>query len=73
MEFSNRFSADPLSLDGIMAAKRELTQTVRYFRRKAARVGTRGRRGALSSAEVERRYRVRCEEVVNSYFGVLAA
>jgi hypothetical protein len=39
----------------------------RYWRRKAARAGTRGRRGALSEREVNRRYLERCRRVVDQF------
>lgn len=41
----------PLSAFGIEKARRELVQLKRYWRRKMARAGTRGRRGALSDAQ----------------------
>ncbi len=53
-EWSNLFEGRPLSSRGIEAARRELARAKRYWRRKAARTGTRGRRGALSSHQIER-------------------
>lgn len=74
-EWYNRFDADPLSMPGIMRARDELReaaerskkQMVRWARRKAARAGTRGRRGALSSREVDRLCHEQVARVVNEF------
>lgn len=74
-DWYNRFDADPLSMPGITRARDELREVVklsvaqmaRWARRKAARTGTRGRRGALSSREIDRRYREQIARAVDEF------
>ena len=53
-QWSNLFERNHITLEGILEARQKLVQLARYWRRKAARAGTRGRRGALSDAQVAR-------------------